>query len=103
MLGGARRPSPHQPLIAACRAVNALVRFQKKMAKKKPHLYGAHTRQYFLDTIALDHQRQEISAALNKVYCNDPSSVSTVWSERYPEFADQAREDLKTAKLVKKR
>lgn len=82
----------------AYRAVNRFERWQKKMACQQPHLYGPGSHQYFLDTVASEQMDREKIAALNKIYQHEPEVVSTLWSDRYPEFAQEAREEMKNAK-----
>src|SRR4051812_42745262 len=84
MLGGSRRPDF---LALACKAINQALRIQKRLAKEHPHIYGPHSRQYFLDTLQMEREREERKAALCSVYGppkpGEPGSVSTLWTDRY--------------------
>ena len=74
-------------LAEACRALGLFLRQTKKMAKADPHLFGPHARRYFLDTVQMAQQEEEVAAALRNVYGppqpDDPPLPPGVWTERY--------------------
>jgi hypothetical protein len=84
MLGSARRPDF---LALACKAINQALRIQNRLAKRDPHIFGPHSRQYFLDTLVLEREERECQAALRRVYGppkpGEPPFVSTLWTDRY--------------------
>jgi hypothetical protein len=87
MLRGARRPRRPNELRQLCRILNQCLRIARRMEKRDPHLFGPRARDYFLDTLRMERQRQETEAALNKVYGPPdpslPARVSTLWTDRY--------------------
>ena len=84
MSPGARRPNY---LALACRALNQYLRLRRRLAKEQPHIFGPHSTQYFLDTLAEERRRREAQAALDKIYGpappGQPDHVSTLWTDRY--------------------
>jgi hypothetical protein len=84
MLNGARRPND---LALACKALNQFLRIQARMAKADPHIFGPHSRRYFLDTLEMEREQNEREAALRSVYGppkpGEPEFVSTLWTDRY--------------------
>ena len=95
MLDGARRPPRPNELQIACRLLDQALRIHQRMARRDPHLFGPHARRYYLDTIQLAQDQQEIGAALRKVYGpsppGEPEPVSTVWTDRYTFRTPQQR------------
>lgn len=70
-------------LATACKAVSDLIRFEKRLAKEAPHIYGPHARKYFLDTLEMEKWEQEFEAALARVRGSPSTHVSTLWQGRY--------------------
>ena len=68
MSPGARRPPRPDYLALACRALNELLRLQRRMAKEDPHIFGPHSSQYLLDTFEMEREEQEWEAALRRAY-----------------------------------
>src|SRR4051794_35681196 len=81
MLHGARRPNY---LALACRALNQFLRLQARLAKAEPHIFGPHSRRYFLDTLEMEREQKEREAALHTVYGppkpGQPEFASTLWT-----------------------
>jgi hypothetical protein len=93
MSPGARRPNY---LAIACRAINQLLRSARRMAKEDPHIFGPHSREYYLDTLEEESRLQETEAAVRRVYGppapGEPQHVSTLWTDRYfPEPHERRR------------
>ena len=84
---GVRRARQPGDLRVACRCLSQALRIHRRMAKRDPHLFGPHAGRYYLDTLRLAQEQQEIEAALCRVYGppspGESSSVSTVWTDRY--------------------
>ena len=85
---GKMSPGMRRPYLAlACKALNQYLRLRRRLAKEKPHTFGPHSRQYFLDTLAEERRRREAAAALHKIYGppppGQPEHVSTLWTDRY--------------------
>ncbi len=87
LLGGARRPRQPDELRLLCRTLTAYLRLADRMAKRDPHLFGPHAHRYYLDTLALENEQQQVEAALDKVYGprkpDEPRRISTLWTDRY--------------------
>ena len=83
-LGGARQPDE---LLSLCRLLEEAVRLRQRLARRDPHLFGPHAQRYYLDTVRLAQEQQEIDAALHNVYgpppSGEPQTGSTVWTDRY--------------------
>ena len=65
MSPGARRPNY---LVIACRALNQYLRWQRRMAKQDPHIFGPRSSNYFLDTLEEERRLRETEAAMRQVY-----------------------------------
>jgi len=80
-------PRQRDELLSICRLLEGVLRIDQRMAKRDPHLFGPHARRYYLDTVRLAQEQQEIDAALCKVYGppapGEISSASQVWGDRY--------------------
>ena len=87
MLDGARRPRSPDELRSICRLLEHALRLHQGLARRDPHLFGPHAHRYFLDTVKLAQDQQEIDAALCKVYGPPPpgssATGSTIWTDRY--------------------
>jgi hypothetical protein len=87
MLGGARRPRQPDTLAQLCSILTRYLRVANRMARRDPHLFGPHARQYYLDTLELVRFEQETQVALDIVYGppapGKPRHVSTIWTDRY--------------------
>ena len=97
MLHDRRRPASSADLAGALRCVNQAVRIARRMAKREPHIFGPQASGYLRETIEMAGQQDEFRRLLQRVYGDQATPIpSTVWSQRYPEFAG------KVDKLVKK-
>ena len=97
-LPGARSKRRPDDLRLLCRVLTQYLRLARRMEKRDPHLFGPRARDYYLDTLRLEQRDQEVEAALRKIYGprdpGAPARVSTLWSDRYPEFSSASQHRL---------
>ena len=57
-------PRQRDELLAILRLLEGVLRLDQRMAKRDPHLFGLHARRYYVDTVRLAQEQQEVDAAL---------------------------------------